>query len=157
MRLHAREGTWFAVPTLSEGYALGLLARASRSGIHLGYFFGPRLATVPTSKAVSAGGFGIHDVVTIEIFGAPELNDGRWPTIGRDPSWDEHAWPLPAFGVVEPLRGIAFRRVYPNDDPSERPRQTVVSPVEQERLPRDRLCDALALRRVLERKLLSLI
>ncbi|WP_425308290.1 Imm26 family immunity protein [Ammonicoccus fulvus] len=51
-KINDREGDWFAVPLRKGGYAVGLIARANRDGVLLGYFFGPRREAVPSLSDV---------------------------------------------------------------------------------------------------------
>ena len=45
MMLCYKEGTWFAVPLLPNGFAVGRVARHAKKGLMiLGYFFGPKNA-----------------------------------------------------------------------------------------------------------------
>ena len=80
------EGDWFAVPLRTDGFAVGVVARAGTGGVLLGYFFGPR-------RQAQAG---IDDVrhlrpeqaVLVGRFGHLGLTGGTWPLLGRAPCQD---------------------------------------------------------------------
>jgi hypothetical protein len=53
-RVRYGEGDWFAVPLDEGGFCVGVVARANRSGVLLGYFFGPKRLDVPTLAELTA-------------------------------------------------------------------------------------------------------
>lgn len=117
MKLPYSEGSTFLVPLKSGGYARGIVARAGPKGkILMGYFFGPRLelpadATIDDLRASSA--------VLRARFGDLGLIKGRWPVLGRPPTWNRSEWPIPAFVRRDPLGRLKPVLVqYSDDDPS---------------------------------------
>ncbi len=106
-----REGDWFAVPLKEGGYAIGLVARADRSPTVLGYFFGPRLETVPSTEETK--GLVPEKAILIRRFGNPGLQDGEWPILAHTDLWQREDWPMPDFGHIDTVnRERAFKRRY---------------------------------------------
>ncbi|MFI6706359.1 Imm26 family immunity protein [Nonomuraea sp. NPDC050478] len=89
------EGDIFAVPLRGSGFALGVVARVGRSGITLGYFFGPRLNCIPNS--VEEGGFNSEVALKICLFGDLGLIQEKWKVLGRLSNWNRQSWPVPRF------------------------------------------------------------
>lgn len=132
------EGDVFAVPLEGNGgYGVGVVARASKKGPALGYFFGPRRGAVPGLSEV--GDLAAVDNVMVAKFGDLGLIRGMWPIIGGLPGWRREEWPMPAFGRDEQLSGRLLRVEYADDDPNSRPREVQVSREEFEHLPEDGL------------------
>jgi hypothetical protein len=138
-RVIYHEGDWFAVPLRDHGFALGLVARANRKGMLLGYFFGPRR---PTPDVLDVTEMRPERAVLIGKFGHLGIRDGRWPLIGRDPDWDRGSWPLPVFVRYEELTGRTFQVIYDDADPSRVVRETEVAPGIAEQGPTDGLMGA---------------
>jgi len=134
-RAKYEEGTWFAVPLRNGGYALGVVGRKGRRGATLGYFFGPRHHTIPTLAEVE--GLSPDRAVLVEIFGDLGLIQGRWPIIGRAPTWERRRWPMPVFGRVEDLTGRALRVEYDEETLLDVIREVPVPRAEIEHLPKD--------------------
>jgi hypothetical protein len=133
-KLTYREGDWFAVPLQGGGYGLGLVARMNRRGAVLGYFFGPRRESVPTSADVLA--LSPSQAVLIAQFGDLSLLDGSWPILGRDEDWDRGKWPVPAFARIDEYAGKAWRVEYAEDDLSWI-RDIATTPEQVRHLPND--------------------
>jgi hypothetical protein len=93
------EGTWFAVPLRTGGYVVGLLARATGSGPAFGYFFGPRIATVPDIR--STENLSHKDAVFVAIFGDLGLIKNEWPIIGTHKEWKREDWPVVPFARID--------------------------------------------------------
>ena len=148
-----REGTWFAIPLRDGGFGVGVAARVSRRGGVLGYFFGPRRLTVPSLAEVE--GLTSDQAILVELFGDLGLIQGRWPIIGRAPSWDRQRWPMPVFGRFEDLTGRAFRVEYDEDNLPAIVREVPASREEVERLPKDGVSGAGFLEKVLTKLLPS--
>lgn len=90
------ESTVFAVPLEGGGYALGLVARrAPRGRILFGYFFGPRLSSVPKLNEVPHLN-QFHAIDKCQ-FGDLGLFEGSWPVIGQLKPWNREDWPMPLF------------------------------------------------------------
>ncbi|KYH42966.1 immunity 26/phosphotriesterase HocA family protein [Branchiibius sp. NY16-3462-2] len=136
-RTNYQEGDWFAVPLRTGGYAIGLVARASRDGILLGYFFGPRRDEIPSLTDVDDLAQG--DALLVGRFGHLGLEQGRWPIVGRLANWSRDAWPMPALVRYEELSGRSFKVTYAEDDPSRLVREDRILPGAAEQRPRDGL------------------
>lgn len=89
------QGSVFAVPLRDGGFGLGVVARSSRGGITLGYFFGPRRDELPGSDVATL--LNPADVLLIRLFGDLGLLRGEWPVLGRIPDWKSEDWPVPFF------------------------------------------------------------
>jgi hypothetical protein len=136
-----REGDWFAVPLPGGGYAVGLVARASRIGkILLGYFFGPRRDEVPALSELLELQAG--DAVLVDLFGDLSLYNREWPLLGSTPQWDRTRWPMPVFGEVDEDAGFGWRVEHPTEDPTIEPVLKRVSRAEASRLPEYHLMGA---------------
>ncbi|WP_136040862.1 MULTISPECIES: Imm26 family immunity protein [unclassified Microbacterium] len=148
-----REGKWFAVPLREGGgYAIGIVARASRAGILAGYFFGPRHDSLPTLADVS----DLTPATSIlqGRFGDMGLRERTWPILGRQDGWRREEWPMPILFQQEPLRGIIMRVIYDSDDPSKWLRSEVM-PKGSPTTPEDGMMGAGFVESVLTRKLSS--
>jgi len=133
-KLTYREGDWFAVPLPGGGYGVGLVARMNRRGAVLGYFFGPRRESVPTSADVL--NLSPKQAALIAQFGDLGLLDGSWPIVGREEEWDRENWPMPAFARIDEFAGKAWRVEYSEDD-LRWIRETPTTPDQVRRLPKD--------------------
>lgn len=118
MGLPYREGTWFADPMPTGGYAVGVVARATPGGgVTLCYFFGPRTRAVPTLRDVQSN--RPNDAVRVLRVGDLGLVNGEWTILGSSPSWDRADRPMPVFVRADPLSGRSRRVEYSDSDPSE--------------------------------------
>jgi hypothetical protein len=136
-RIRYAEGDWFAVPLRDGGFAVGVVARANKNGVLLGYFFGPRQRDVPSLDDVEE--LVAKDAVLIKKFGDLGLKSGKWPLLGSAPSWNRDEWPMPTFGRFEELTGLAFAVEYSSDDPNSHPRETPILQEDLVRYPKDGL------------------
>lgn len=109
------EGTWFAVPLRTRGFAVGVVARTSSGGgVILSYFFGnvwdqpPPLRSIKDLRPESA--------VRILRVGDLGIVDGTWPVIGRDPNWQRSEWKSPEFVRRDELSRKAWRVAYSDRD-----------------------------------------
>lgn len=130
-----REGDLFAVPLDGGGYSVGLVARANRKGVIVGYFFDGRFTQPPEAEQLA--GLTPNDAGLVQAFGDLGLLHGDWPVIGQLPSWRREDWPLPVFRREEPLTGRLLRVEYVDEDPSSRPREVEISREEFDGLPDD--------------------
>src|SRR3990172_250775 len=112
-RLPYREGTWFAVPLCTTGYAVGVIARSAGNGPVFGYFFGPKRDDVPELATVAH--LDRRDAIWIGQFGDLGLLEGEWPVIGDAPNWNRDDWPLPPFIRVDRISGKAVKVIYSDD------------------------------------------
>ena len=139
-RRNYAEGDWFAVPLRDGGYAVGLVARASRGGVLLGYFFGPKRAEISTLSEVAQ--LRAEEAILIERFGHLGLKQGTWTVIGQLDSWDRTAWPMPSFVRYEELTGRSFTVLYDPDDPNRVVREEQITPGTAEQGPKDGMAGA---------------
>lgn len=89
------EGDVVVVPLRDGGFACGVIARTGRSGITLGYFFGPRLDRVP--EAINENEFEPDAALKVCRFGDLQLIQGTWVVLGRLSNWSRPKWLLPQF------------------------------------------------------------
>lgn len=134
------EGDWFAIPLREGGYGVGLLARANRNGVLLGYFFGPAMSAIPSLDDVVM--LNPSQAVLVGHFGHLGLKGGTWPIVGKSPQWDRLGWPSPMFFRFEELSGRWFRVFYDDDDPNRVVREEQVSAAAAQGLPQDGLMGA---------------
>jgi Immunity protein 26 len=146
-----REGDWFVVPLREGGSAIGLVARANRDGVLLGYFFGPKRLSVPTLADVQ--GLRPEDATLVAVFGHLGLTKGTWQVLGRVDGWDRGAWAMPIFVRYEELTGRFFKVRYDDDDPNRVIGEEEVPPGAAEQLPEDGAYGAGAIERRLTRLL----
>ena len=127
-KLPYREGTWFAVPLTGAGFGVGVVARTGAKGkTILGYFFGPRRASVPTLANVKDLK-PINAVLRIRV-GDLGLIRGEWPIIGQSEPWQRSEWPMPDFIRREPPGcGRAWRVYYSETNLNEVVAEEPVSP-----------------------------
>ena len=143
----AVEGLWVAVPLRTNGYAVGLVARCSKDGVSLGYFFGPKRAEVPAIDEVQR--LSPSEAILVQRFGDLGIHERSWPLLGVARPWDRIAWPTPMFVRYEELTGRSFRVSYDDDDPSEVVREDQVPAGAAEQGPRDGLLGSGAVEGVL--------
>lgn len=143
------EGDWFTVPLRTGGFGLGVVARASPSGILLGYFFGPRNQAQPTRD--SYAGLTPKDAVLVARFGDLGLKQGEWLVIGGDADWDREKWPVPVFRRSEQLSGRTYQVFYDDSDPGLLIREEQISADSPTTGPSDSLFGAGAVEKALTR------
>jgi hypothetical protein len=108
-------GFWFAVPLQTGGYGLGVVARATRSALTLGYFFNLKRLDLPTPE--DTVGLKKDDAILVCMFGSLALNSGEWPVVARKDPWHPNDWPVPTFSHVDAVdRSLAYGRVYDEKD-----------------------------------------
>jgi len=136
VKLPYREGDWFAVPLPSGGFALGLVARATRRGkILLGYFFGPRSGSIPDPKVIES--LKPSAAVLVARFGDLGLIEGEWPILGMQVAWTRAEWPVPSFVNYDSLSGRFWRTEYADDDPNRLVSRTPIAEEEAQEFQRD--------------------
>src|ERR1051325_3513522 len=119
MNLPYKEGTWFAIPLRSGGYAAGVIARHApdEGKIALAYFCGPKREAIPTlGELVKLTPDSAIKVVRIGDLG---IIEGRWPIVGDSLNWEREKWPIPAFIRKDDICKIAWRVEYADDDPNQ--------------------------------------
>ena len=134
------EGDWFAVPLRTDGFAIGIVARANREGVLLGYFFGPRRAEPPSLADVTT--LLPARAVLVGRFGHLSIRGGSWPLLGRQSGWDRAKWPAPVFVRYEELTGRSFHTRYDDSDPACMIDESPVAPGVAEQGPKDGLMGA---------------
>lgn len=149
-KLPYSEGTWFAVPLLSGGYAVGVAARMDGHGQVLGYFFGPVREAIPELSEVV--GLSPADNALILQFGDLELIQGDWPVIGQHPEWDRQAWPFPAFYRTDLFTAAMYQVEYDEDSFAFR-EERLIDPADAIGLAEDGLYGAEAARYVITNRL----
>lgn len=111
------EGTWFAVPLRSQGYAVGLVARTSASsGVVLAYFFLGPWPELPQLESVVDLRPG--EAARVLRIGDLGLINGSWPILGAAPRWERENWPMPMFIRRERLSARAWLVEYSDRDPN---------------------------------------
>jgi hypothetical protein len=98
----AKEGRVFAIPLEHTGFGIGVVARASRSGVTLGYFYGDTFGTaqdaakrIPFLRAKGS--------ILVALFGDLGIRRGKWPLIGAITPWSPELWPVPKFRRVDAM------------------------------------------------------
>jgi hypothetical protein len=135
-----REGDWFAVPLRDGNYARGRLARASRSGVLLGYFFGPALTELP--QPADLQGISASRAILVGHFGHLGLMKRKWPVVFREDAWDPKEWRCNEFLRHEELTGRNFVVRYADDDPGKLLGESMVAPETTLNLPKDGMMGA---------------
>lgn len=96
VKLPYSEGTWFGVPLEDKSFAVGIIARKHRSGkVLFGYFFGPRLASLPNASQLKA--LRPKEAVLRCQFGDLGLIRDWWPIICQQENFSREDWPMPKF------------------------------------------------------------
>jgi hypothetical protein len=116
MKLNYTEGTWFAVTLDRGGFAVGVVARATKKGpVILVYLFGPKRETVPSLAEVA----GLDPSMALKAIRIGDLHliDGKWPILGRLPEWQRESWPMPMFTRSPPFLNHAYHVRYSDVDP----------------------------------------
>jgi hypothetical protein len=133
-RVRYQAGDWFAVPLRDGGYATGMVARANRKGVVLGYFFGPRRDALPQPEEV------IHlqpsTAILVRQFGDLGIIKGIWPLIARSQPWHPEQWPVPIFAAVDDKRNRAWMIEYSEEDINKVVRETEINLQTAQELPR---------------------
>ena len=145
------EGSCYAIPLPSSGFAIGVLTHMIGGKLPFGYFFGPRRLSVP----------GPEDIVTLAPdtavlqakFGRTEIDSNHWPLIGGIPKWDPVAWPTPPHTSGLAGHGMVWRVDYDRAAPKDKEVRLVkVAETHATGLPGDVLYGALALAKELDRR-----
>lgn len=114
IKLNYREGTWFAVPLQTTGYAVGLVARMDGKGCVFGYFFGPKRDVPPSPDKLQD--LDPKHAAWIGQFGDLGLIENEWPIICQTEGWEREKWPLPPFVRVDELSNTGFISFYSDED-----------------------------------------
>lgn len=85
------EGSCFAIPLPSGGYAVGVLSQLLAGKLPFGCFFGPRCAEPPDKDELA--NLDPRTAIVREKFGRTEVDNGRWQTIGRLEDSNPADWP----------------------------------------------------------------
>lgn len=117
-KLPYREGSWFAVPLRTGGYALGVVGRmAPRGRIILAYLFGTKYTEIPEAATVKTLQPS-HAIKRLRV-GDLGLVNGEWPVFGESEGWRRSDWPMPPFVRRDDLSKRAWRVSYSDSDPSK--------------------------------------
>ena len=108
-QLPYNEGSWFAVPLRSSGFAIGVVARMDGCGRAFCYFFGP-FAQPPSIADVR--GLDSNTAVWSARISDLSLVDGTWPVVGEDHTWDRTCWPMKRFRGVDSTSGESWQAEY---------------------------------------------
>lgn len=136
-KYHYDVGSIFCVPLREGGYAIGIVARCDHKGLVFGYFFGPRLKTIPESvewRDLKAG-----EAVLIGQFGDIGLKNGDWKLVGSIEQWSPEAWPMPAFCSAHEDENMVTITLYDDSTLDTKSVNTVPRSEETARLPVDRV------------------
>jgi hypothetical protein len=151
-RVRLIEGSCFAIPLPSGGFALGLLTQLLAGKLPFGYFFGPRRPTPPQQEELAR--LNPSDAILRVKFGDTEIQNGRWHNLGQVEPWRADSWPTPPHTSGEAGRGLVWRMEYPRDArKSDSVRLERVSAKDAEGLGSDRVMGALAVEKELDRQL----
>jgi hypothetical protein len=116
MGVSVGEGDCVAVPLRGGGFGVGVVARANRKGVLLGYFFRPARDHVPGLEIVDR--LRPTDAILIGRFGHLGIVGGTWPLIGHLTNWIREDWPVPLFVRTEELSGRSYLVHYDDADPN---------------------------------------
>lgn len=120
------EGSWFALPLRSGGWAVGVVGRLDRKNEFMtGYFFGPRRESLPAMDDVE----GIRPETAAMVCNCHcrELINGAWPILGQASKWRREDWGIPVFvRDWHKDRGLATFVYYTGDDLTKEKRWEVI-------------------------------
>jgi hypothetical protein len=151
-RVRLLEGSCFAIPLPSGGFAVGVLSQLLSGKLPFGYFFGPRRAKPPDKRELAS--LNPLDAILRVTFGETEIQNGRWLKLGPVEPWRIEDWPTPAHTSGEAGGGLVWRIEYPRDAPKSDPaRLQRITEAEANGLDPDRVMGALALEKALDREL----
>lgn len=146
------EGSCYAIPLPSGGYALGTLTQMLGGKLPFGYFFGPRSDEPPGQVALAK--LRPEAALLRVKFGRTEIDNGRWPLVAVIPSWNPDEWPTPPETSGLAGEGMVWRVEYPRTAPKDRPeRMAKITQEEARGLDKDVVFGALALEKVLDSQL----
>lgn len=136
-KYHYDVGTIFSVPLRDGGYAIGVVARCDHKGLVFGYFFGPRLETIPES--VAWRDLKAEKAVLIGQFGDIGLKNGEWKLVGAIEQWNPDVWPMPGFCSAGEDENVVTISYY--DDTTFEIKSVITEPrsAETAKLPVDRV------------------
>ncbi|AUX31440.1 Imm26 family immunity protein [Sorangium cellulosum] len=114
MKQSVVEGTWFAVPLRSGGFAVGAVARTAASGgVILAYFFRTVWEQLPSMDDVKH--LDPDSAVRILRVGDLAIINEDWAVIGHDQDWHRDRWPVPRFVRRDDLSRRAWAVEYGDD------------------------------------------
>ncbi|NJL30027.1 MAG: hypothetical protein HC897_20100 [Thermoanaerobaculia bacterium] len=155
MTLPYEEGHWFAVPLPTSGFAVGLVARASKRGqVLLGYFFGGRFHALPLVEDLES--LTLDSALLVARFGDLALLNFEWPILGKTQTWRRNQWPMPPFVSRDPLTDKVWQIEYADDDPNRLIKRMDITDREYKDHPLDGVYGARAITRLLDHVLSKL-
>ena len=110
------EGEVFDLPLRRGGWCTGLIARASRDGVCVAYFYGPRREQPPAADELVMPPPG--DAILIARFGVSAFASGTWKVRGTASNWDRDRWRPLEFVEMPPFGGARVV-VYDDKDPNQ--------------------------------------
>lgn len=130
-----QEGDWIAVPLLTGGYGILMLARAGQGFSSYGYLFAKKFNDLPKLEEVEK--FFPRDAVEKCVFGRHANLSKTWKTIGNSLSFNREKWPMIPEKVTEGLPGGYRWRldILSDENPSIAKERRIISDKEAERYP----------------------
>ena len=112
------EGTWFAVPLPSRGYAAGIVVRRSptRDHVLIGYFFGPRRETPPRLEEVCS--LKVGDAIACIRCGDRGILKEGWLVVGAAPDFERARWPMSVYTMKPSLTEMVLSVRYDESNPA---------------------------------------
>lgn len=112
-----KEGNLFSVPLKLDGFAVGLVARATpESPVILAYFFSERYLSIP--KVDDLTFLKPTDAFKVWMVGDLGLINGEWEVIGEIPNFVRSQWKVPNFVRREEFSGRTWLVSYSDENPS---------------------------------------
>lgn len=120
-----QEGSCFAIPLRTGGFARGVVARMAPKGkVLLAYFFGPKLDIVPRLSEVD--GLKAENAIQHLMVGDLGLINGEWPVLGAKTNWSLAEWPMRPLVRRDELSKRAWLVHYADADPNRVEREEPV-------------------------------
>lgn len=111
-----KEGSWIAIPLNPDGFAAGLVARKSRGGILILYFFDKVFSTLPSLLELET--LTPKDAIKVAQVGDLGILNEEWKIIGELSNWDRSIWTIPNFVRREEFSGRVWLVTYADDNPN---------------------------------------
>lgn len=112
------EGSWFALPLRTSGFAVGVVARMMPRGrVLCVYLFGPRRDSIPRLDELK--GYRSEQALKCWRIGDLGLINGAWTVIGKHSTWCRELWPVPPFVRRSELATRAWRVTISDTNPNQ--------------------------------------